>query len=134
MNLISAILSPVTSIANKLVMDKDKYAELQFKKEELRSKKDLKLLAITTTPRIDALVKLLYAIDTVVLKLFRPVGSACMTAFGIYCHLNDIDLDPIIHGGFDGAFLAWGASRHVNKQAETKAGAKNNPVVDDFYE
>ena len=132
MSFLGNLISPVTNLAGKLIMDKDKYAELQFKKAELRSKRDLKLLAITTTPRIDAFVKLLYAIKDVIIPMMRPLGAAAMTAFGIYAHYKGLDLDPVMHGIFDGAFPAWGTSRHINKQTETKAKAQSQPAFDDY--
>lgn len=54
----------------------------------------------------------------VAIPLARPVGSFCMTAFGAYCHAKGISMDTAIHAVFDGAFPAWGLSRHVHKQKE----------------
>lgn len=130
MNLISALLSPVTSIANKLVMDKTKYAELQQRKEDNKHKREMKLLTITTTPNIDAFVKVLYAIKDVVIPMLRPLGSAAMTAFGLWAHYKGLDIDLGLHALMDSAFPGWMTSRHINKQTE----AKKSPPVDDFYE
>lgn len=127
--IIKGLISPVTSIANKMVMDKDKYAELQFKKLELTNQRELKLLEITTTPRIDAAVKLLIAIRDVVIPLLRPVGSAAMTAFGIYMHYKGTPMDTGLQMIFDGAFPAWGTSRHLNKQTEAKKKESDWPDV-----
>jgi hypothetical protein len=133
-SIFSALVSPVTKIADKLILDKDKYAEIQLRKIELEHKSRDKLLAITTTPRIDALVKLLIAIRDVVIPILRPLGSACMTAFGLYAHYKGIEIDLALHGLMDSAFPGWMASRHVNKQTETKAKADRNPVTEeDFY-
>ena len=133
-DIVKGLISPVTNLADKLIMDKDKYAELQFKKLELQHRSRDKLLAITTTPRVDAWVKILIAIKDVVIPLFRPLGSAAMTAFGIYAHLKGLDIDPMMLGIFDGAFPAWGVSRHVNKQTDAKQNKDRNPVSDADFE
>lgn len=131
--LFSALISPVTKIADKMIMDKDKYAELQFKRDEHRHKEKVKLLSITTTPRIDAIVKLLYAIKDVVIPTLRPLGSAAMTAFGLWAHYKGLDIDLGLHALMDGAFPGWMGSRHINKQTETKAKVDRNPVTEDDF-
>lgn len=124
---ISGIFKPITMLASKMIMDKDKYAELQFKKVELEYNARSELLKQTTTPKIDAVVKLLITINDVVIPLLRPVGAAAMTAFGVWMHMKGTPMDVAHQVIFDGAFPAWGTSRHVNKQAETKRKPKVLP-------
>lgn len=50
--------------------------------------------------------------------LWRPLGALAMTAFGAYCHLHGVEMIESAHLLFDGAFPAWGASRHVIKNKE----------------
>ena len=124
LNFLTALISPVTNLADKLILDKDKYAELQHKKLELKHKSKDKLLSITTTPKTDAFVKLLIAFNDVILPLLRPVGSACMTGFVIYCEANDIELSAATELMMAGAFPAWMASRHKNKSDEIKKSGR----------
>ena len=125
--IIKGALSPVLNIADKMVMDKDKYAELQFKKIELKEKRLQKTLTITTTPRMDAFVKLLIAIHDLVIPMFRPVGSFALAAFAAYCVVNDITLPTEIQVLLFGSPVGWGVSRHINKQ--TQAKKDRNPVT-----
>lgn len=131
---ISGIFKPVTGIIDKMVMDKDKYAELQFKKLELGYNARSELLKITTTPKVDAMVKILLAIKDVVIPLLRPVGSFAMAGFAAYAQIHDIQLPAELQYMLYGSPLAWGASRHVNKQTETKAKAKAGNKFDDWDE
>ena len=133
--LISGFLKPVTGIIDKMVMDKDKYAELQFKKLELEYTARSELLTITTTPSVDAVVKLLVTIKEVVIPLLRPVGSFGLAAFAAYAETNGISLPSEIQYMLYGSPVAWGASRHVNKQTQAKEKAKrqqpaSRPAVD----
>lgn len=115
---LTTLISPVANIADKLVMDKDKYAELQFKRVELKHDKEMKLLETTTTPTIDAWVKLLMAFKDVILPMFRPVGSAAMSGFAIYCRIEGIELPPTAEALMAAAFPGWMTSRHMGKKKE----------------
>jgi hypothetical protein len=117
---LSALISPITNIAEKLILDKDKYAELQFKKIELTYNLKSELLKQTTTPRMDAFVKLLVTFNDVILPLLRPLGSFAMAGFAAYAATNGIELGEGIQTLLFGSPVAWGASRHVNKQAKEK--------------
>jgi hypothetical protein len=112
---ISKLISPVTNIVDKMVMDKDKFAELQFKKTELNYKLKEQLLGTTTSPNTDAFVKLLLAFRDIVLPMLRPLGSACMTGFVIYAEMNDIALSGATEAIMAAAFPGWMTSRHMNK-------------------
>ena len=118
--IISGIFKPLTNIADKLILDKDKYAELQFKKIELTHDLKSKLLEQTTTPKMDAVVKLLVTFNDVILPLLRPLGSFAMAGFAMYCTVNNIDLGETVETMLFGSPLAWMGSRHINKQTEQK--------------
>lgn len=115
----SVLLSGILSIGKELIEDKDK-------KNEFADKAMERLLATETHPFVDAVVKLSYAADQITKGLLRPLGAAVMTAFGIYAHLNGIEIDGALHAMFDGAFPAWGASRHAEK------ARKKPDVPEDF--
>lgn len=110
----SAIES-VTGLISELTVDDDKQAEIKLELEKVKADVQKQLLSTSTTPRVDAFVKLLIAFKDIVIPLLRPLGAACMTAFGMYCHYKGIGLDGATQVVMDGAFPAWGASRHVHK-------------------
>ncbi len=120
---LSALISPVTNIASKMIMDKDKYAELQFKKVELTADAKNKLLEKTTTPNVDAAVKLMIAFRDILLPMMRPVGSLAMAAFAAYAAKNGIDLPVELQSMLYGAFPAWGLGRQFDKGAKNKIDA-----------
>lgn len=109
------ILSGLIQLGDKFIEDKDKKTEFAFKTQELAFKTMETLLNAKTYPWVDALVKLLYAMQT----FWRPLLGAAMTAFGAYCHWKGIDMGNA-HMIFDAAFPAWGVSRHVEKQKKIK--------------
>lgn len=118
MNLLS-IIPQLFKLGDKLIVDQDKKIEYAFKMQELTFKAMETMLSTSTVPWVDALVKILYALKT----LFRPILGALMTAFGAYAHVKGIEISPTMHAVFDGAFPAWGISRHVSKN-------KPNPAPD----
>jgi len=124
MSFLSSLISPVTSIADKMVMDKDKYADLQFKKLELKAKARSELLKITTTPNVDAFIKIVMAFNDVILPLLRPLGGALMTAFGAYCLYKGIDINELTQGALVGAFPAWMVDRGIDKHRKGKLRSK----------
>lgn len=107
-----AIITGLISIGKEFIEDKDKSTEFAYKAMD-------KLLGTTTYRWVDALVKLSYASEQITKGLLRPIGAACMTAFGMYCHFKGIDLgaSAIV---YDGALPAWGVSRHVEKSKTPK--------------
>ena len=119
---LSALISPVTNIVDKMVIDKDKYAEIQLKKVEFKHNAQMALLKQTTTPNVDAAVKVLIALRDVVIPLFRPVGAIGMALFGVYCVKEGIELPEYIQVALFGAPLAYGGSRHADKMAKHKKG------------
>ena len=119
-NFLSALISPVTNIASKMVMDKDKFAELQFKKVELTAQAKAALLEKTTTPNVDAAVKLMIAFRDILLPMMRPVGSLAMAGFAAYASYKGIELPVELQSVLYGAFPLWGTSRHLSKSADQK--------------
>lgn len=114
---------PIVELVKELIPDGDKRKELEAKLEGARIEMDRMILSTTTTPRTDAFVKILYALERFVGSLWRPLGAAAMTAFGMYAHWKGIDLGGALnHGVFDGAFGAWGLSRHMEKRDNAKKG------------
>lgn len=120
----TALIDSVSSLASEFIEDKDKLNEINLKIRELESKVTTTLLSTKTTPKADAFVKILIAFRDIVVPLLRPVGASCMTAVGLYCHLNGVEIDGATHAMIDGAFPAWGASRHVNKHKEEEEKTK----------
>lgn len=114
-------LTGIVELAKKLIPDKDKLAELEAEVKQAQNALDQLILNTTTTPWVDALVKLLYAAE----RFIRPLGAAAMTAFGLYAHLKGLNIDPMTHGLIDGAFPAWGASRHVHQNNRIKKDKKD---------
>lgn len=124
----TTIIEELSSLASEFIEDPDKKREIDYKIQDLEFGLRKSLLATTTTPKVDAFVKLLIAFRDIILPLLRPLGAAAMTAFGMYCHLNGIEIDGAVHAILDGAFPAWGASRHVHKSNELKQQKpKDNP-------
>ena len=112
-----SLLGDVFGLAREFIVDKDKLIEFQHKAKELELQLATQLISTKTTPGVDATVKLLYALNS----LWRPIVGAAMTLFGAYAHYKGIQMDTAAHLVFDGAFPAWGASRHIEKQKKAKA-------------
>lgn len=124
-------INAVKDLAGEYIEDKDKRNELNFKLQELEFKLRESLLTTKTTPKTDAFVKILIAFRDIILPMLRPVGAACMTAFGMYCHYKGIPLDGATQVVMDGAFPAWGASRHVHKSREEEEKTKRHKKEQD---
>jgi hypothetical protein len=114
LNPLTGIFEGLIGIGRELITDKDKLIEYEFRTKELHQKGMELIVSTQTIPWVDATVKIMYAL----IAFARPVGSAAMTAFGIYAHYKQIPIDGAIHAVFDGAFPAWGTSRHINKNKE----------------
>ena len=120
-----SVIDGFFGLAEEWIEDPDKKNEFNFKVKELEFKLRESLLTTKTTPKTDAFVKLLIAFRDIILPLLRPLGAFCMTLFGAYCHYKGIPMDGAMHAIFDGAFPAWGASRHVHKQKEQASKQKS---------
>ena len=116
--LITSLLPGLFKIGDKLIADKDKKAEYAFKVQEMFFKQMEALIAAKTYPWVDALVKLAYASEQIIKGLFRPIASAGMLVFAMYCELNAIGLSDGVQAILYGAFPAWGYSRHQCKKKE----------------
>lgn len=116
--LITSLIPGLFKIGDKLIEDKDKKAEYAFKVQEMFFKQMEVLIAAKTYPWVDALVKLAYASEQIIKGLFRPIVSACMMAFAIYCEIYEIELSGVAESILYGTFPAWGASRYAEKKAK----------------
>ena len=113
------LLKPVDSLINlgsEYIVDKDKLIEFQFKAMELKQNSIDSLVGMKTVAWVDAVVKLMFALKS----LMRPIIGGMMTMFGAYCHYKGITMDVGLHAIFDGAFPAWGVSRHAEKVRDKK--------------
>lgn len=137
MNILS-ILPDLTSLADQLIEDKDKKAEYAFKLQELAMQYQQTLITTKTSPKVDAGVKLLYAISDIGQKLWRPALSGFAFIWGLF-NPEDLmrlhELGTVGDAGIAAVFgsaPAWGYSRHVEKQK--KGSAKAPEVEDGDYE
>lgn len=119
MGLSLPIFDGIVKIADKLIPDKDKLAELEAEVKRAQSALDQLLLTTTTTPWVDGLVKILYATE----RFIRPVGSFLMLLFAAYADTHGIKLSPEIEYVLYGAFPAWGVSRHSLQKEKIKKGS-----------
>lgn len=106
-------IESITGLISEFITDPDKAAEFRFKLDQT-------LLQTITTPRTDAFVKILIATRDIIIPMIRPLGAAAMTAAGLYFQYKGIEVDTTIEALTVGAFPAWGASRHVNKQTQQR--------------
>ena len=109
-----SVINGIIGLGSEWITDKDKQIEFAFKMRELNFKMAESLLRTQTVPWVDATVKIIYAF----VALMRPLGTALMTGFGLYAHYKQIPIDTALHAAIDGAFPAWGVSRHINKTRE----------------
>jgi hypothetical protein len=109
-----SVINGLIALGSEWITDKDKQIEFAYKMRELNFKVAESLLKTKTVPWVDGAVKIIYAI----VALARPIGTAAMTAFGLYAHYRQIPIDTALHTAIDSSFPAWGASRHINKNKE----------------
>ena len=127
-NVVGSLAGGLIDLADQLITDKDKLIEFKFKAAELQMKSMQALISTTTVPWVDATVKLLFALNS----LWRPVIGGLMTLFGAYAHYKGLPIDPTAHLVFDGAFPAWGVSRHVEKK--TVINKRKEPIFPTYNE
>lgn len=113
-------ISGITNLISEFISDDDLRAKLDFETEKLKFELDKVLLSTTTTPRMDAFIKLLIATRDIIIPLFRPAGSMAMACFGAYCVINNIIIPEVIQVALFGSPLAYGASRHQSKKDNQK--------------
>ena len=99
-------------LGSEFIEDKDKRNEFNMRVKEMEGSITLALIQQKTTPKVDAAVKLLYAL----IPFFRPIGSAAMTVFGAYAMYTGMEMPPSLEYILVGAFPAWGASRYSEKK------------------
>lgn len=116
----------VVGVVDQFVDDGDLSAKL--KNEILTKQMDFSttLVQTKTTPKTDALVKLLFALRDVAIPLFRPVGSALLAGFGAYLAVNQIPTPEWLDAMMVAAFPGWMVSRHSTKQAEIAAQSEKD--------
>ena len=114
----------LTSLISEFVVDDEKMAQIQLEIGKVKASVKSDLLKTSTTPKVDAFVKILIAFNDLILPWFRPIGAGMMTAVGLYFHYKQIPIDGAVHAMLDGSFTAWGVSRHVNKQTAIKENSK----------
>ena len=118
LSLFTALIPGLFKIGDKMIEDKDKKAEYAFKVQEMAFKQMETLINAKTYPWIDGLVKLAYASEQIVKGLFRPIASALMLGFAMYCEVSHIELSDGVQAILYGALPAWGVSRHHQKSKD----------------
>jgi hypothetical protein len=118
LNILASLLPGLFKLGDKMIEDKDKKAEYAFKVQEMAQTMGMKLLDTKTYPWVDALVKLSYASESIIKGLFRPIVTAGMTGFAIYCQYKGIELDGTTNTILLSAFPGWGVSRHMEKKSK----------------
>lgn len=111
---LAELFSNLIGLGKSLIEDKEKQAEFAYKIAELQVQVQEKILTMTTTPRMDAFVKFLYALKELILPLMRPMVSTCLSGFAAYAAYKHIDLGPL-NVVFGAAFPGWMASRGIEK-------------------
>lgn len=124
------VFTAILEVAKKLIPDKDKFKELETQVQQAKIEVDRLIMSTQTIPWVDAVVKLMYAFERFINSLWRPLGAAAMTAFGMYAHWKGIDIGEANHLLMDGAFPGWGLSRHVTKTEEIRR--KRQPLLPDI--
>lgn len=129
--------SEVTGLIDQFVEDKDLKNklthELQIKMLTLKHTLDMALIQTKTTPKVDAFVKILFAIKDIIIPLFRPVGSIALAAFGGYCMTNGVELSDTLQIALFGQTGLYGYSRHQDKKQKNQLKAKlKSEGVEDF--
>lgn len=114
----------ITGLISEWVEDKDLANKLNFEIIKMQNDFNLAMLQSKTNPKMDALVKFMFALKNVIIPLLRPICSFLITAFGMYCHYKGIQVDPTTHAILDAAFPGWMTSRHIDKSNQAKIKAK----------
>lgn len=127
LHIIGPLITSGLKIGSELIQDKDKKEELAYKYQELIHGTVSQILAIHTVPWVDAMVKVMMALNTILKGFARPVGAFAMAGFGAYCKVKGIELGDVVETTLFGAPLAWGVDRSVHKARvhKTKQSAAN---------
>jgi hypothetical protein len=119
MSVVAGVVA-LSNLVSEFIEDPDKKSEIALEFKRLETDLDQALLGTVTTPKTDAFVKVLIAFRDIILPLLRPLGAAAMTGFAAYLTYHEIPIDGAVEAVLYGAFPAWGASRHANKQKEVE--------------
>lgn len=111
--IIGSLFGGLIDTVKEVVPDKDKQLELTTKMLEHQLEFQKVMLAQSTVPWVDALVKLAYAGEQIVKGLVRPVASVAMGAFAAWAAYKQVPMPQELLLMFGGAPLAWGLSRHL---------------------
>lgn len=115
---IAGAFKSLIDLGSEYIEDPDKRNEFNMKVMEARNDLSLAVIQSKTTPKVDAIVKLLYAMRDTVLPLLRPVGSAILTGFVAYMRYNGTPLSTELEVMLASAFPGWMLSRHIQKGKE----------------
>lgn len=127
---IDGLFKSLFDLISEAIPDPDKRAEIAFKMVELKSQLAQIVLSQTTTPKIDAFVKLMASVGTwgqvfvdlaqAILVLLRPIGSFVLTGYAMYAANSGKPLPQGLEYILAAAFPGWMTSRHINKAQEAK--------------
>jgi hypothetical protein len=128
-----SVLDKVAGIASEAIEDPDKKLELQHEIQKAQLEYQKTVLTQVTTPKTDAIVKVMYALsdtgqktaDTFV-SIARPVGGALLTSAvmallyfkpEVFYKLMELnELAGTLIAGTALSLPAWGISRHIEKK------------------
>jgi hypothetical protein len=112
----------VFDVIDQLVEDKDLKLQLTKEMRELEISSMETLIKTSTTPWVDALVKLMYAS----VALIRPLTSVGIFLFGLIfpeklsaLYAIDQTLGTVAGAAVFGSAPAWGISRHLEKKKKS---------------
>ncbi len=108
---IGSLFDGLFKLGGEFIEDKDKRNEFNMMIARSQNDFNTAIINMKTTPKVDALVKLLYALNA----LWRPIGSAAMFVFGVYAVVTGIEISTELSAILFGAFPAWGAFRQLDK-------------------
>ena len=81
----------ITSVVSEFVEDKDLSKKLTSEIEKKRLEFANTIVMTSTIPWVDALVKIMYASRDCLIPLFRPIGTALLTAWGCYLSYKGVE-------------------------------------------
>lgn len=115
MVILDDIISGLFNLGKTYIDNKEKQAEFNNEVAKMGLQLQERMLTSQTMPKVDAIVKLMYAFREIAIPMFRPIGGALLTAASIYCAVNRIQLDPTVNTILASAFPGWMASRGLEK-------------------
>ena len=132
-------LDPVTAVANvfdkglgildQYVEDKDLKAKLGFELSRLQIDMQRTVVTMSTTPTMDAFVKLLYATRDVIIPMLRPLGASLLTGAAVYMEMHHVAMPEWLTAMLGSAFPSWMVSRHLDKRTEKIEETKRQTIA-----